>query len=125
MPQVEISVGELLDKITILEIKVDRVTDAGGVAHVQEELRVLRRTRDMLQLDNMIEVVAELRSVNERLWDIEDQLRECERNSDFGPVFVELARSVYKTNDRRAELKRLINVASASHIVEIKSYAPY
>ena len=123
----EISPGELLDKITILQIKVERIADAAKRANVQTELATLDRVRTEAlpgspELDQLVDA---LRQVNEILWDIEDDIRECERSSDFGPRFVELARSVYKTNDRRAALKRDINVLLGSRLVEEKSYSPY
>jgi hypothetical protein len=121
---IEVSVGELLDKITILEIKKARIADPGKLRNVCNELEVLSAARDTgvprsIALD---ELVKELTKVNEALWDIEDEIRVCERGRDFGPRFIELARSVYQTNDRRAELKRAINDMVGSRLVEEKSY---
>jgi len=124
---VPVSPGELLDKITILRIKSERIADAGKRANVVHELDLLSETADDTlppsgSLDRLVE---ELQSVNEALWDIEDAIRDCERAADFGPRFVELARSVYVTNDRRAALKRQINELLGSAIVEEKSYNAY
>jgi hypothetical protein len=124
---VPVSPGELLDKITILRIKSERIADAGKRANVVHELDLLSETADDTlppsgPLDRLVE---ELQSVNEALWDIEDAIRDCERAADFGPRFVELARSVYVTNDRRAALKRQINELLGSAIVEEKSYNAY
>jgi tetratricopeptide (TPR) repeat protein len=124
---VEIAPGELLDKITILEIKTERITDPQKLQNVRHELTVLERARrDRLpDLPQLASLTAELKKANEALWDIEDAIRDCERQEDFGARFVELARSVYKTNDRRAALKRQINELLGSAIVEEKSYAEY
>ena len=119
--------GELIDKITILEIKKERIGDAAKLANVRTELDVLNRTRDggLSPSGELEKLTAELRAVNETLWEVEDQIRECERAKDFGGRFVELARSVYRNNDRRAALKRRINELLGSRLVEEKSYAPY
>ncbi len=121
---VAIAPGELIDKITILEIKAQRITGPEKLAHVRAELAGLTEARDRSIFDGEgLEVlVAELRSINESLWRIEDDIRGCERVGDFGPRFIELARSVYETNDRRAAVKRQINTRLASEIVEEKSY---
>jgi hypothetical protein len=124
---VEVAPGELLDKITILEIKAARIADAAKLRHVREELRVLTAARDgaLPASAELARLMAELKAVNEQLWDVEDELRCCEANRSFGKRFIELARSVYKTNDRRAALKRQVNELLGSHLVEEKSYAPY
>ncbi|MBB5346808.1 hypothetical protein JWG42_13360 [Desulfoprunum benzoelyticum] len=124
---VPVSWGELLDKITILEIKSERMADAVKLANVRHELQLLAGVRDRQGLvpDSLAGLVAELRSVNEMLWEIEDAIRECERHQDFGERFVELARSVYFSNDRRAALKYRINRLMGSPVVEEKSYAAY
>ena len=124
---VDTAPGELIDKITILDIKAVRIADPAKRANVGRELAALTRARDRAippsaRLDAL---TARLREVNADLWDIEDRIRECERDRDFGPVFVELARSVYRTNDRRAALKRAINDLLGAAIVEEKSYAAY
>jgi hypothetical protein len=123
----EIAPGELIDKITILEIKAERIEDPAKRANVQNELHLLNATRDRAiagspELDRL---AIDLRVVNERLWDVEDSIRNCERARDFGLAFIELARSVYRLNDRRATLKRAINERLGSRLIEEKSYATY
>jgi hypothetical protein len=124
---VEVSPGELLDKITILEIKSRRIVDPTKLHNVAVELQTLEaaRRRALLDSPELAALAAELRAVNEALWDIEDDIRRCERVGDFGPRFVELARSVYRTNDRRAALKRRVNELLGARVVEEKSYADY
>ena len=124
---VEVSPGELIDKITILEIKAQRIADPDKLANVHRELRSLKATREKA-LDTspeLDEFTAELRRINERLWQIEDDIRDCERNGDFGERFIDLARAVYRTNDRRAAAKRGINELLGSELVEEKDYADY
>ncbi len=125
--RVEIAPGELIDKITILEIKVERITDAGQRVNVLAELATLGDARAAaIPPDGEVgRLAAELKAVNAALWDIEDDIRACDRGGDFGPGFVELARAVYRNNDRRAELKRAINLRLGSRLVEEKSYKPY
>ena len=124
---VEIAPGELIDRITILEIKAERIADAGKRANVLVELATLSDARAAaIPPDGEIDrLAAELKAVNEALWKIDDDIRECDRDGDFGPHFVELARAVYRTNDRRAKLKRAINLHLGSRLVEEKSYKPY
>src|SRR5207249_10213417 len=124
---VEIAAGELIDKITILQIKSERMQDSAKLQNVWQELNVLTQARDDLlpHSDSLTAATAELKRINEGLWDIEDEIRDCERRQDFGARFVELARSVYMTNDRRAAVKRQINDLSGSRLVEEKSYAAY
>ena len=119
-----ISAGELIDKITILEIKSERIHDPAKQQNVAKELALLRQIKVTAGLDTtQINVFAdELRAINSALWDIEDAIRECEQRGDFGPRFVELARSVYLTNDRRATAKQRIDAAVGSDIAEQKSY---
>ncbi len=123
--EVPIATGELIDKITILEIKVARISDAAKTANVGVELALLLARRDAaLAPDPVLDLLAtRLKSVNERIWDLEDEIRDCERRLDFGPAFVNVARSIYRANDQRASLKREINVASGSNLIEEKSYA--
>jgi tetratricopeptide (TPR) repeat protein len=122
---IEAAPGELIDKITILEIKTERIQDPEKLRNVRTELATLRSARDrtILPSEPLAALTAELKSVNEALWTIEDEVRTCEREGDFGPKFVELARSVYKNNDHRAALKRQINERLGSRILEEKSYA--
>src|SRR5215469_4724211 len=118
-----ISIGELIDKITILEIKGARIAHRDKVANIGKELALLRAIQVKAGLDDTaIDGFArELRTVNAALWDIEDEIRELEARLDFGPRFVELARGVYLNNDRRARIKQRINAAFGSDIVEEKS----
>jgi hypothetical protein len=124
---VEVAPGELIDKITILQIKSERIADADKLKNVRVELQVLEAARDgaMAATRELAALTAQLKQVNEALWDIEDGIRDCEREQDFGPKFVELARSVYRTNDRRSALKRQINELLGSKLIEEKSYAAY
>ena len=122
---VEVSVGEVLDKITILEIKDQRITDPAKLANVRAELTTLNDTlAGVLKPTTELEVLRkELFDINAALWVIEDEIRECEAAKDFGPRFIELARAVYFTNDKRATVKKQINLAVGSRLVEEKSYA--
>jgi len=125
--QVPVSPGELLDKITILEIKSERMNDAAKLANVRLELSILNNTwTGTVTPDDTIERIhAELKRINEALWEIEDDIREKERAGEFDARFIELARSVYVTNDQRAAAKKELNVYLGSDIVEEKSYADY
>lgn len=118
-----ISAGELIDKITILEIKAERISDPAKLANVRHELEALAALRDSHGLDALATLAADLRTVNETLWQVEDEIREREAAGQFDARFIELARAVYVTNDRRAALKKEINVAVGSAIIEEKSYA--
>jgi len=124
---VPVPVGELIDKITILEIKAERIPDPVKLQNIHSELRMLAGVRDehVARGEEIGRLTRELKKVNETLWEIEDDIRDCERGRDFGPRFIELARAVYQTNDLRSQLKRKINEAAGSHLVEEKSYAPY
>lgn len=123
-PSVPVSWGELLDKITILEIKRDRIAKAEARANVLREYGLLRRIgAEVMRQDAVATLVVALKQVNERLWDIEDAIREREAATDFGADFVALARAVYQQNDRRAAIKRAINEELESDLVEEKSYA--
>ena len=124
---IEIAPGELIDKITILEIKTEFIGDPEKLANVRTELETLSESRDSAiePSAEMDRLMADLKAVNLALWKIEDDIRDCERDGKFGPEFIELARAVYKTNDRRAALKREINTLLGSRLVEEKSYQPY
>ena len=124
---VPISPGELLDKITILKIKTERIADPSKVANVKIELDMLLKVwQESVEQDDVIRSLGEeLKAINEALWDIEDDIRDEERNKCFGDRFVELARSVYVTNDKRADLKKRVNLHLNSTIVEEKSYQDY
>ena len=126
MIEAPVSWGELIDKITILEIKSERIDDAAKRRNVQTELTLLDARRATAPASTEVDrLTAELKAVNTELWVIEDDIRDCERAQDFGPRFIELARAVYHTNDKRAALKRALNEALGSAIVEEKSYKPY
>ncbi|WP_231639220.1 DUF6165 family protein [Sphingomonas profundi] len=123
-PAVPVSWGELLDKITILEIKRARIARPEARANVARELRLLRAIgRPALRRADVTPLVAALREVNETLWEIEDAIREEEADARFGADFIRLARAVYKRNDERAAIKRRINALLESELVEEKSYA--
>jgi hypothetical protein len=125
--QIQISPGELVDRLTILEIKLAKISDPAKRANVAREHELtLRAAREHLGRSPELEALAaELRKANSALWDIEDAIRACERAGDFGERFVALARSIYRTNDRRAALKRRINELMQSDLVEEKSYTSY
>jgi prefoldin subunit 5 len=125
--QVPISPGELLDKITILQIKSERIDDATKLANVNRELEMLSRVwQQSVEADDEIEALtARLKSINEALWEIEDDIRDEERNKRFGERFIELARAVYVVNDDRANAKKKVNLHLNSSIVEEKSYQDY
>ena len=124
---IPISPGELLDKITILQIKSERISDATKVANVRTELGMLEQVwSDAVEDDEQIRTLSgELKSINEALWEIEDDIRDEERNKRFGDRFIELARAVYVTNDERANAKKKVNLHLNSGIVEEKSYQDY
>ena len=125
--KIPVSGGELVDKVTILEIKSERLPDAGKRANVRRELTELEAVLAPLLLakPTLSDLKTTLRSINEVLWQIEDDIRDCERRQEFGPGFVELARAVYHTNDRRSAIKRQIDELVGSEIVEEKSYTLY
>ena len=125
--KVPVAPGELLDKISILQIKAERINDPSALVNVQYELKLLT---DLWESQNqhtetISQLRADLKGVNEQLWKIEDDIRDCERAKHFGDEFIELARAVYKTNDKRAAIKKQINLELGSAIVEEKSYQNY
>ena len=124
---VPVSPGEVLDKITILEIKSERIDDAGKLANVKRELELLQSSwQESVEEDDTVRRIhAKLKSINEDLWEIEDDIRDKERAKEFDQRFIDLARSVYVTNDRRAEAKKELNIYLGSEIVEEKSYQDY
>lgn len=124
---VPVSTGELLDKITILMIKSERIDDPAKLANVRRELELLRAAWNQQGREDaeVTAVMSQLKSVNEALWEIEDRIRDKEAQGRFDQEFIELARSVYITNDRRAALKRRVNELTGSEIVEEKSYRDY
>ena len=123
----EIGVGELIDKITILEIKSDRISDPEKLKNVEHELSLLIATRDrhLKHVDGLGELSKQLKTINDTLWEIENQIRACEAKKEFGEIFIELARSVYITNDKRAAVKKEINVLTGANIIEEKSYTKF
>ncbi|MGB2095382.1 MAG: DUF6165 family protein [Candidatus Puniceispirillaceae bacterium] len=125
--QVPVSVGEVLDKITILQIKLAHISDAAKRVNIQNELDALLPlvAGDAFATDQMQGLMAELKAVNEALWDIEDDIREKEAAKSFDAEFIRLARAVYVTNDKRAEIKKQINLATGSALIEEKSYESY
>ena len=121
-----ISLGELIDKISILVIKEKKITDEKKNNLIREELTLLKKTLNEVANNNSINnYLNQLIDVNSTLWKIEDEIRDCEKNKKFDQKFIELARSVYITNDRRAEIKLEINKKFGSKIVEVKSYKKY
>ena len=125
MITIPVSIGELLDKITILEIKLRRIPSEEKRANIGKELNALDAVLAAAELPPLDELKGELTAVNERLWDIEDRIRLCEKAGEFGEEFIELARSVYIENDQRSEIKRRINLRTGSDLIEEKSYEEY
>jgi hypothetical protein len=124
--QVEISISELLDKLSILYIKSKFITDPIKLLNVQKEIRVLEPlSQEFFSSPEIKNLFGELETVNFQLWKIEDAIREKEKDQEFGQEFIDLARAVYFTNDRRAEIKKQINLQSGSNLVEEKSYQSY
>lgn len=125
--RVSVSAGECLDKITILEIKSERIDDPAKLVNINNELKILQETCTAL-LPKEIDIsgeMAELKAINEALWEIEDGIRDKEFAGEFDQQFIELARSVYFTNDKRAAVKRVLNEKLGSELVEEKSYSDY
>ncbi len=127
LPQVQVAPGELLDKISILQIKCERIDDPAKVRNVRVELDELLKAQQDYSLDSdrLQELTLELKQVNETIWDVEDRIRKCEAGKDFGEQFISLARSVYMMNDRRAALKRAVNELCGSRLIEEKAYVHY
>lgn len=125
--QVPVSPGEVLDKITILEIKSERISDAVKLANVKRELELLQASwqQSVDEDETVNRIHAELKTINEALWKIEDDIRDKERAREFDQAFIDLARSVYVTNDKRADAKKELNLYLGSEIVEEKSYQNY
>ena len=123
----EISAGELLDKIAILEIKLFKIKDKENLLEINKEYESLKETKNsnIKLTKNLEKLIIQLKEINLKLWDIEDKLRICEKNKDFGEKFIELARGVYFNNDSRSKIKSEINKLSGSNIKEIKQYSDY
>ena len=123
----EISAGELLDKISILEIKLEKIEDKKNREEIKKEYKILKEIQNSsIKFDDKIkELFNSIKVVNIRLWNVEDELRVCEKNKDFGKNFIELAREVYFNNDKRAKIKSEINKILGSNIREVKQYVNY
>ncbi len=122
--KIEVSNGEIVDKLTIIEIKLKHITDEEKRKNLQKEYAVLdEAVKQIISKDH--ELYKSLLNINQQLWDIEDTIRDLERAKDFGPKFIETARAVYFTNDKRSEVKRQINQLTGSNLVEEKSYQKY
>ena len=123
----EVSAGELLDKISILEIKLEKISDKSSLKQLKKEYKILKENQNStIKLEGKIEdLFKSLKNINFKLWNIEDKLRICEKNKDFGKEFIELAREVYFNNDKRSKIKSDINKTLGSNIVEIKQYVSY
>ena len=125
---VEISVGDLFDKITILNIKLKKITDNEKLINISKELEVLNEQSQKVNVSDkkaLSDLTIKLQNINEELWDIENHKRECEAKKDFGESFIKLSRDVHFKNDIRAEIKKEINLLSNSNIVEEKEYSKY
>lgn len=120
-----VSIGELVDKITILRIKSRRIKDQQKLININNELNKLISVFSKLEIPDILFEFVELEDINRELWDIEDDIREKERSKQFDEEFIELARSVYITNDRRSDVKKQINLKVGSDLVEEKSYEQY
>ena len=124
---IETSVGELIDKMTILEIKKEKISDEKSLSIINKEYSSLQGTvqKDVKINDEIKKLWNELKKINLKLWEIEDKIRLCEKNKKFDEKFVELARSVYKSNDIRSKLKLKINQLTGSNLQEVKQYTEY
>jgi len=124
---VEVSIGELLDKISILEIKQEKIKDSDKLKYIQDEYNVLKEQlfKNVKSDDKLNELFVSLKEINSKLWIIEDDKRLCEKNSDFGEKFIKLSRDVHFLNDKRAQIKLKINTHTGSKIKEIKEYTKY
>ena len=123
----EISAGELLDKISILEIKLEKIKNKVNQEKINKEYKILKEVQNssIEVTEKLKTLVKKIKEVNQNLWDIEDKLRFCEKNKDFGKNFIELARGVYFNNDKRSKIKSEINKILMSNIKEVKEYAQY
>jgi len=122
--KIEVSNGEIIDKLTIVRIKLERIKDESKLSNLQKEYRELRNASANI-LSESDPLYRDLYEINLALWDIEDKIRDFERRKDFGGEFIETARSVYISNDRRSEIKRQINIRTSSDLIEEKSYEKY
>ena len=124
---VEVSVGELMDKISILDIKKDKIKDRKNLEHIENEYKILTKEYDnKVKIDDKLkDLYTSLKEINSKLWVIEDEKRLCEKNSDFGEIFIKLSRDIHFLNDKRAQIKLSINNYTGSKIKEIKEYTKY
>ena len=124
---VEVSIGELLDKISILDIKKDKIKDETKLEHILNEYKILKEEYDnkVKNDDKLSKLYTSLKEINSKLWVIEDEKRLCEKNADFGDKFIKLSRDVHFLNDERAKIKLEINIHTGSRIKEIKEYTKY
>jgi len=121
---IEVSNGEIVDKLTIIEIKLENIKDATKLVNIRKEYDVVDRVvKKIIAKDDPLYI--ELLNINKKLWKIEDDIRDCERIKDFGQKFIDLARTVYFTNDQRADVKKRINLQSGSNLIEEKGYQAY
>ena len=123
----EVSAGELFDKISILEIKLDKVKDKSSQEEIAKEYKSLKEAKNLniKSTEKIEDLFKKIKEVNLKLWNIEDKIRICEKNKDFGETFIDLARGVYLNNDKRAKIKSTINERLGSNIKEIKQYVKY
>jgi len=121
---IEVSDGEIVDKLTIIEIKMEKIKDENKLINIRKEYSVVDEAVKTIIAKND-PLYLELLNINKELWKIEDDIRDCEKAKDFGQQFIDLARAVYYTNDRRADVKKRINLQSGSNLIEEKSYQNY
>jgi hypothetical protein len=122
--KIEVSNGEIIDKLTIIQIKLERIKDEAKLGNLRKEYGILKEAaRNIINQDDPLYL--DLYNINSELWDIEDRIRDLERRKDFGQEFISTARSVYFRNDRRSEIKREINIKTSSGLIEEKSYEKY
>ena len=123
----EISAGELLDKISILQIKLEKIKNEDSQKEIKKEYKILKEIQNssIKMEDKIKDLFKSIKEINLKLWDIEDKLRICEKNKDFGKNFIELARDVYFNNDKRSKIKSKMNKVLGSHIREVKQYVNY
>ena len=122
---IEVSNGEIVDKLTILALKLSNITDKEKLENIRKEHDLLTEAAKKIGITKNSDLYVQMMVVNEKLWGIEDKIRDCEKNKDFGKDFVELARSVYVVNDERSRVKRKINLETGSDLIEEKSYREY
>ena len=122
--KIEVANGEIVDRVSILEIKLNKIKDQSKIINIQKEYDLLKEVMKNI-ISTSDELYQALYSINEKLWEIEDEIRLCEKNKDFGDKFIRLARAVYKTNDERSKVKRQINLKTGSELIDEKQYTNY